>query len=81
MTTGLPMDRRPDPQPPQDVWSALRVEPNHRRHLGSERLSNHGWSRTATWRPAGGRSTGRPHPTVSASARSRVRWSEPCCNS
>ena len=25
MTTGLPMDRRPDPQLPQDFWSALRV--------------------------------------------------------
>ncbi|MFN9547346.1 MAG: SGNH/GDSL hydrolase family protein [Cyanobacteriota bacterium] len=23
MTTGLPMNRRPDPQPPQDFWSAL----------------------------------------------------------
>jgi hypothetical protein len=23
MTTGLPMDRRPDPQLPQDFWSAL----------------------------------------------------------
>jgi len=23
MTTGLPMDMRPDPQPPQDFWSAL----------------------------------------------------------
>ena len=27
MTTGLPMDRRPDPQLPQDFWSALMVLP------------------------------------------------------
>jgi len=26
MTTGLPMDRRPDPRLLQDFWSALRIK-------------------------------------------------------